>query len=128
MPTLITHQVKITVETAYQNTRLVTPHAEHMHAYKITIVNQGDFTVKLLRRQWFIFDSLAGYSEVEGEGVVGQTPVLEPGEMHQYVSGCAIQGDIGSMKGNYLMERQLDGKKFFVQIPQFILACPFALN
>lgn len=128
MPTAITNDVKITVETAYQNERISNPNGEHMFAYRITIENHGEYTVKLLRRHWFINDLNFDKSEVEGEGVVGLQPVLEPGEKHQYVSGCALRSDIGAMHGTYLMERQIDGKKFEVDIPEFYLVAPFRMN
>jgi ApaG protein len=99
-----------------------------MFAYRITIANQSEYTVKLLRRHWYITDSVHGTSEVEGEGVVGQQPVLEPGETHQYVSGCAIKSDIGKMYGTYLMERSIDGQFFEVKIPEFLLVAPFYNN
>jgi len=128
MPTAITNDIKIKVEVAYQNTHLNAGDTEHMFAYRITITNNGDYTVKLLRRHWYITDLNFDKTEVEGEGVVGLQPVLEPGESHQYVSGCAIQSDIGSMHGTYLMERQIDGKLFEVEIPQFYLIAPFRNN
>ncbi|MFN7313769.1 MAG: Co2+/Mg2+ efflux protein ApaG [Bacteroidota bacterium] len=128
MPTAITNDIKIKVEVAYQNTHLNAGDTEHMFAYRITITNNGDYTVKLLRRHWYITDLNFDKTEVEGEGVVGLQPVLEPGESHQYVSGCAIQSDIGSMHGTYLMERQIDGKLFEVEIPQFYLIAPFRQN
>lgn len=128
MPTALTNDIKIKVEVAYQNTHLNAGDTEHMFAYRITITNNGDYTVKLLRRHWYITDLNFDKTEVEGEGVVGLQPVLEPGESHQYVSGCAIQSDIGSMHGTYLMERQIDGKLFEVEIPQFYLIAPFRQN
>jgi ApaG protein len=128
MPTAITHDVKITVETAYQNDRLSGSREGHMFAYRITIENHGDFTVKLLRRHWYINDIAFEKSEVEGEGVVGQQPVLEPGESHSYVSGCNLISDIGTMHGTYLMERQMDGKLFEARIPRFTLIAPFRMN
>jgi ApaG protein len=126
--TAITKDVKITVETAYQNNTHPNFSGEHMFAYRITIANQSEYTVKLLRRHWYITDSVHGTSEVEGEGVVGQQPVLEPGETHQYVSGCAIKSDIGKMYGTYLMERSIDGQFFEVKIPEFLLVAPFYNN
>jgi ApaG protein len=128
MPTAITNNVKITVETAYQNIKFGKRGSEHMFAYRITIVNKGEYTIKLLRRHWFVIDPIGGNSEIEGEGVVGQTPVLEPGESHQYISGCSIQAEIGKMYGTYLMERQFDGKQFKVAIPEFYLIAPYLLN
>ncbi len=128
MPTAITNDIKITVETAYQNSRVANPDGDHMFAYRITIENHSDYTIKLLKRHWYIIDSLNDKTEVEGDGVIGQQPVLEPGESHQYVSGCAIRSDIGKMFGTYLMEQQIDGKLFEVNIPEFKLIAPFRMN
>lgn len=128
MPIAITHDIKIVVETAYQNNRLNNFEGNHMFAYRITIENQSDFTIRLLRRHWFITDINNVSQEVEGEGVIGQQPIIEPGNSHQYVSGCSIQSDFGKMQGNYLMERQIDGKQFYVEIPEFKLIAPFRLN
>ncbi|MBC7382955.1 MAG: Co2+/Mg2+ efflux protein ApaG [Bacteroidia bacterium] len=128
MQIAITKDVKIVVETAYQNSKANNNNSEHMFAYRITIFNQGEYTIKLLRRHWYIVDSISGKSEVEGEGVVGMQPILEPGETHQYVSGCALQSELGKMYGTYLMERQIDGQLFEVKIPEFILVVPFKNN
>ncbi len=65
---------------------------------------------------------------MEGEGVVGQQPVLEPNQKHQYVSGCDLQTDLGKMYGTYIMERQVDGTTFTVKIPEFIMVTPNRLN
>ncbi|GAB1447989.1 MAG: Co2+/Mg2+ efflux protein ApaG [Bacteroidetes bacterium] len=124
----ITHNVKISVETFYQSQAAVDPSARHMFAYRIRIQNQGEHTIRLLRRHWYIIDPINGNYEVEGEGVVGKQPVLEPGESHQYISGCALGGELGKMYGTYLMERQFDGKLFEVEIPAFQLVVPFVLN
>ena len=97
-------------------------------AYKIIIENNSEFTVKLLRRHWYIYDSNAVVREVEGEGVVGQQPVLEPGESHEYVSGCNLKTGIGKMRGTYTMERLVDGSLFTVNIPEFVLIVPYKLN
>ena len=69
------------------------------------IENQSSFTVKLLRRHWFITDSNLIKREVEGEGVVGQTPTLEPGQDYEYISACNLQTDTGKMYGFYIFER-----------------------
>ena len=128
MQIAITNDVKVMVETAYQSDKLDSSENKHMFAYRITILNQGEHTVKLLRRHWHVVDSLDGKSEVEGEGVVGQQPLLEPGEKHQYVSGCLLGSNLGKMYGTYLMERQIDGKLFEVKIPEFIMSTPYLLN
>lgn len=128
MQTAITNDVRITVETAYQQDKGTLLQPKHMFAYRITIVNEGEHTIRLLRRHWHIVDALAGKSEVEGEGVVGQQPVLEPGEVHQYVSGCMLHSSFGRMYGTYLMERQYDGRLFRVEIPEFNLTVPYLNN
>jgi ApaG protein len=66
--------------------------------------------------------------EVEGDGVVGQQPVLEPGQHHEYISGCNLKTEVGKMRGTYLMERIVDGKQFNVNIPQFVMVVPYKLN
>ena len=124
----ISEGITISVETYYQPDYSNPVNSEFMFAYRITIQNRGDFTIKLLRRHWYITDVNIEKSEVEGDGVVGVQPVLEPGESHQYVSGCAIQSEFGKMYGTYLMERQIDGKIFEVKIPEFQLIAPFRLN
>ena len=75
-----------------------------------------------------ISDSNGEMRQVEGEGVVGQQPVLEPGQSHQYISGCNLKTNIGKMAGTYLMERIIDGKKFQVKIPEFTMIVPYKLN
>lgn len=128
MITEITDGVKISVETIYQP-EYSNPVNEHfMFAYKIQIENLSNYSVQLMRRHWFIFDSNGSHREVEGEGVVGLQPVIEPGESHEYVSGCNLKTDFGTMKGNYQMRRTVDGEEFDVNIPEFYLIAPYRLN
>ena len=128
MPTAITRDIKITVETSYQQPRVQLPDSDFTFAYRITIENHSEQSIKLLKRHWYIIDSLSDKTEVEGDGVVGLQPVLEPGQSHQYISGCAIRSDLGKMYGTYTMERQSDGKLFEVKIPEFKLIAPFRMN
>lgn len=123
-----THEVTVKVETSFQQ---VQPHGlrnEYIHAYRITIENNSDHTLKLLRRHWYIVDGLSEVREVEGDGVVGQQPIIEPGDFHQYISGCNMTSDLGKMYGTYTMERLIDGKLFTVEIPDFELIAPFRNN
>tara|TARA_R110000868_G_scaffold88875_6_gene247606 strand:+ start:139 stop:525 length:387 start_codon:yes stop_codon:yes gene_type:complete len=124
----ITKGVKVTVETEYQPDYSSPRQFHYVFTYKVTIVNQSDHTIKLLRRHWYIND--AGYTshEVEGEGVVGQQPILESGQDHQYISGCNLKSGVGKMSGTYLMERILDGKTFEVSIPEFTMITIDRLN
>lgn len=128
MTTQITDGVKVSVETVYQP-EYSNPDNEHfMFAYKIRIENLGDYSVKLLKRHWSIFDSNGTMREVTGDGVVGQQPVISPGEVHEYVSGCNLKTDIGFMEGTYDMQREIDGSPFKVAIPQFNLIASYRLN
>ncbi len=128
MVTEITQGIKVSVITEYQNGYSVPAQGHFVFTYQITIENNSEYTIQLLRRHWYIHDATFEKREVEGEGVVGLQPVLEPGEVHQYVSGCNLRSGIGKMFGFYLMERVVDGKKFKVNIPEFTMIAPFLLQ
>lgn len=126
--TASTEGVKVSVITEYQP-EYSSPYQSHfVFSYRIRIENNSNTTLQLQRRKWLIFDSNGTIREIEGEGVVGLTPVLEPGESHEYISGCSLKSSIGKMSGSYVMERLADGKKFRVMIPEFSLIAPFRLN
>ncbi len=120
--------VQVSVETYYQPDYSNPVNNEFMFAYRITIENHNSFTVQLHRRHWHIFDSNGEYREVEGEGVVGQQPILKPGEQFQYVSGCNLRTEMGKMFGKYVMENQNNKQTFEVNIPAFEMVVPFKLN
>lgn len=124
----VTQGIKVSVETEYQPEYSSPAQYHYVFTYRITIENNSEYTVKLLRRHWYIHDAGTEKKEVEGEGVIGQKPVLEPGQNHQYVSGCNLKSGIGRMYGTYLMERMVDGKKFNITIPEFSLTVPYKLN
>jgi len=124
----ITQGVKVSVETEYQPSYSSPSQYHYVFTYRITIENQSEYTIQLLRRHWHIFDAGFQSREVEGEGVVGQQPVLEPGQSHQYVSGCNLKSGIGKMVGTYQMERIVNGAKFEVLIPEFTMVAPIRLN
>jgi ApaG protein len=124
----ITEGIKIIVETFYQPDYSNVVNSEYMFAYKITIENHNSFPVQLLRRHWHIYDSNGSVKEVEGEGVVGVQPKINPGEFYQYISGCNLRTDIGKMQGSYLMLNLNTNKRFDVFIPSFNLIVPFKLN
>ena len=128
MVTEITHGIKVSVETEYQPSYSSPIQYHYVFTYRITIENQSENTAQLLSRHWHIHDAARLPREVEGEGVVGQQPVLEPRQYHQYVSGCNLKSGIGKMWGTYLMERIVDGKRFEVIIPEFTMVAPFKLN
>ncbi len=128
MYTITTNGITISAETFFQEDLTDLRRGEYVFAYRITIQNNCAFAVQLMRRQWFIFDSSNIVREVEGEGVVGKQPLLAPGEVYQYVSGCHLKSDIGKMYGTYLMERRMDNEQFRVQIPEFQLVAPYRRN
>ena len=126
--TATTKGIKVCVETTYQPEYSSPGQLHFVFTYRITIENNGDFTIKLHRRHWFIHDANNPVREVEGEGVVGQQPIWEPGEKHEYVSGCNLRSGFGKMYGTYLMEKIADGREFEVKIPEFNMVVPFLLN
>lgn len=123
-----TEGVIVSVESFYQPDYSNPVNGEFMFAYRVTIANNNPFPVKLLRRHWFIHDSNAAQREVEGEGVVGIQPQINPGEQYQYISGCNLRTEMGKMFGTYLMVNLLDKKEFRVQIPVFQMVVPFKMN
>jgi ApaG protein len=128
MVTAVTKGIKVSVETEYQPEYSSPSQHHYVFTYRITIENGSAHTVKLLRREWYIHDANSSVRTVEGEGVVGQQPVIEPGEHHQYISGCNLKSGIGKMYGTYEMEQQFDGIKFQVEIPEFHMIFPNKLN
>ncbi len=123
-----TKDITVKVETHYQEQDSQPDLSDFVFAYRITIENQSDHAVKLLSRYWHITDSNTLKREVEGDGVVGRQPTLEPGQSHQYVSGCNFRTDMAKMEGFFVMEKIHNGEHFQVDIPQFILAVPYRLN
>ena len=124
----ITEGVKVTVECNYQPEYSNPANNHFMFGYKINIENLTQYTIQLMTRHWYIFDSNGSKREVEGEGVIGIQPVIEPGQNHEYVSGCNLKTEMGKMHGTYTMMRLVDGSLFDVNIPEFELICPFKMN
>jgi ApaG protein len=128
MVTLITQGIRISVATEFRN-ELSEPLKHHyFFTYRITIENKNNAPVQLLKRHWFIFDSLGTDHEVEGDGVIGVQPLIYPGEMYEYESACNLCSDYGKMNGTYLMENKLTKELFNVEIPEFNLVVPFKFN
>ncbi|MGV3571207.1 MAG: Co2+/Mg2+ efflux protein ApaG [Ramlibacter sp.] len=90
-------------------------------AYTITISNAGDVPAQLISRHWIITNELGETEEVKGLGVVGQQPLLKPGESFEYTSGCRLRTASGTMQGSYFCVAE-DGERFDVAIPEFVLA------
>jgi len=100
---------------------------QHAFAYEITISNRSEEAVQLLDRHWIITHGNGFIEEVQGEGVVGQQPRLEPGQSFTYSSGALIPTPNGSMSGSYGFTTD-DGREFRVPIPEFVLAAPESLH
>ncbi len=128
MNTLISKGVEISVEVFYQPEYSQPVLHEFMFAYRISIINHNPFTVQLLRREWSIFDSSGEHRQVEGDGVVGQQPVLSSNENFQYVSGCNLKTEMGKMWGTYEMLNTNSQQKFKVEIPAFQMIAPMKNN
>jgi ApaG protein len=96
-------------------------------AYTITISNDGNVSARLINRHWIITDSTGKIEEVKGEGVIGETPDLKPGESYRYTSGSVLATPTGSMEGSYGMKAE-DGTKFKAAIPLFTLSKPNSLH
>lgn len=124
----ITQGVRVSVETIYQPEYSNPLNNHFMFAYTINIENLTENSVQLLRRHWYIFDSNGSTREVEGDGVVGQQPVIEPGESHEYVSGCNLKTEMGKMYGTYEFLRMDNDTFFEVTIPEFQLISPYKMN
>ncbi|HET7818047.1 MAG TPA: Co2+/Mg2+ efflux protein ApaG [Bacteroidia bacterium] len=128
MVTQVTNGVKITVRTQFQAAHSRPDMKHFLFTYNIIIENKSEYTVQLLQRHWNIFDSNGDTKIVEGEGVVGQQPVIAPNDLYEYESACVLTTDMGKMHGNYQMIRIADKEKFIVEIPEFQLIAPARLN
>jgi ApaG protein len=128
MTTAITEGVKVSVISNFESAHSNADRSHFVFSYRIVIENGSSYTVQLLRRHWLIHDSNGTCREVEGEGVIGQQPVIEPGKSHEYVSACYLTTGLGKMRGSYLMERVADGKRFRVRIPDFMMITPHLNN
>jgi len=96
-------------------------------AYQIRIENQGAVSAKLISRHWLITDAEGRVQEVRGVGVIGEQPLIAPGESFEYTSGCSIATPVGTMRGAYQMAAE-DGTDFEATIPEFLLAGPRVLH
>jgi ApaG protein len=119
----ITHGVQITAIPAYSPERSEPAADRYFWTYTIEILNVGDIRVQLLERTWRITDGNGRLETVQGPGVVGETPILAPGESFRYTSGCGLTTPSGLMSGVYRMT-DADGRSFDVEIPAFSLDSP----
>lgn len=119
MVNAITKGINVSVEVTYEP-QFSSPIQHHfVFTYKVTIENKSSATIQLMRRKWEIYDATESLKIIEGSGVVGQQPILEPNQTHSYVSGCNLKSGMGKMKGLFFMEKLFDGKIIEVIIPEF---------
>ena len=121
------YDINVQVETAYVSEHSEPDEDRFVFAYTITLVNRGSVTAQLISRHWFITDADNRTEEGEGEGFVGEQPVLKPGEGFRYTSGAVIETPVGTMHGTYQMVAE-DGQTFDATIPRFVLSAPRTLH
>jgi len=118
----ITKGIKISIETEFEGTFYKDDCIHYAFSYEVVIENQSPEVAQLIARKWNIMEALNENEIVIGEGVVGEKPVLIPGERHTYTSGCVLKSPFGAMKGSYLMVNLSNSKQFKVTIPTFKLS------
>ncbi|GLP97344.1 Co2+/Mg2+ efflux protein ApaG [Paraferrimonas sedimenticola] len=123
MTSLLAQDVKISVVTEYVPQQSQPEDDKYLYQYTITIANQGAVAVTLLSRHWLITDGNGKVNEVQGDGVIGKTPTIEPGESFTYTSAAMLETQMGTMQGCYTMNCELE-ERFQVTIPVFRLAVP----
>jgi ApaG protein len=123
----VTNDVRIEVESRYAPEHSQPVESEWFFHYTVRISNQGRETVQLVSRHWIITDATGHVEEVRGAGVVGEQPVLRPGESFQYTSGCPLKTKTGVMRGTYQMVTA-GGERFDVRIAPFALHEPFTVH
>ena len=122
-----TRGIRVQVESYYDEERSSPQESYYFFAYRVRISNIGRETAQLLSREWIITDGNGDTQRVHGPGVVGEQPVLAPGEEFEYTSFCPLPTPVGAMHGSYLMAL-LDGERFEAEIAPFSLAVPHAVN
>lgn len=123
----MTDDIQIAVQAHYLPEQSDPNSDRYVFGYTITIGNHGDAPAQLIGRHWFITDQNDAVQEVEGLGVVGKQPVIQPGEHYTYSSGAILATETGTMTGTYQMKAD-DGSMFEAQIPTFALLPPNKLN
>ena len=125
----MSHQnsISVDVESSYVETQSEPELERFVFAYTVTVTNHGDAPARLVSRHWVITDANGEVTEVQGQGVIGEQPYIEPGKSYQYSSGAVIATPIGTMEGDYKMIGQ-NGAEFKAPIPVFSLATPGILH
>ena len=121
------YEIEVVAKPAYLADQSDPAKSQYVFAYTITIANTGNVTVQLVSRHWLITDGEHRVQEVKGLGVIGQQPVLKPGEKFEYTSGASLPTPVGTMRGTYQMVAE-DGHTFDATIPIFTLSVPRTLH
>ncbi len=123
-----TRGIRIEVESEYEPERSSPFESYYFFSYHVRISNLGDESAQLVSRTWIITDSDGEVQTVEGPGVVGETPVLAPGEAFEYTSFCPLKTAVGAMQGHYVMRLTSNEETFEAEIAPFTLAVPGSVN
>ncbi len=126
--TATTHDIKITVLSEFQESVSVPDDDNYVYTYRVVIENQGTEIIQVLRRHWYMIDTNGLRQEVEGEGVVGEKPVIYPNQTYEYGSWCKLTAETGKMWGSYLVKKLSDNNVIHVQIPEFMLIPDYRKN
>jgi len=121
------YEMTVSVRTRYLEDQSEPDRSKYTFAYAITIKNTGTVAAQLISRHWVITDASNHIEEVRGLGVVGQQPLLQPGQQFEYTSGASLKTPQGSMVGEYFCVAE-DGEQFAVKIPEFVLSLPRTLH
>ena len=121
------YQFRVEVAPQYLPEQSAPSQSIYSFAYTITITNAGEVPSQLIARHWVITNAAGEIEEVKGLGVVGQQPLLKPGEAFQYTSGCRLRTSSGSMQGSYFCVAE-DGARFEAPVPEFVLSLPRTLH
>lgn len=128
MESLVTHGIQISVRPEYNVQHSKPEFEQHIFVYYVTIENVGNTTMQLLRRHWVIQEFLGPIREVDGEGVIGKQPILQPGDKHTYNSFTDLKTNIGRMYGYYTFKNLGTDELVEVAIPEFQLITPYKSN
>jgi ApaG protein len=124
---VLPQDIDISVQTQYLQEQSDPDNNRYVFAYTIGIENTGEKPIKLLSRHWIITDDNDKVEEVRGTGVLGQQPLIAPGQVFHYTSGAVLTTGFGTMQGSYEMLRE-DGEKFAAPIPAFLLSRPLSVH
>lgn len=131
----LSDSVTVSSTTTYVEQQSDSSKNHFVFAYRITITNQSSQVVQLLSRHWLINDANQKTEEIYGEGVIGEQPVIQPGESYSYTSGAILETEIGTMEGRYFLiskpeelKPNLNAQEFEVSIPRFTLTIPRTLH